>query len=117
MGWDVEILVDQITPRLTTFTARMKQKVAEKMDAVGQDMEDLGKDLAPVRTGDLRDSIKHEVDPGSLSLTFGNAVLYGGFVEFGTSRMAARSHIRPALEANQQKLLDAIVEGVLAAAD
>lgn len=51
--------------------------------------------LAPVDTGTLRDSIRHEVSGGVLWVLVG--VDYGGDVECGTSRMAAQPFLRPAL--------------------
>lgn len=54
-----------------------------------------------VRTGRLRDSItwRPGVDAASPYVDVGSAVVYAPFVELGTSRMAARPYLRPALEA------------------
>ncbi len=38
---------------------------------------------------------------------------YALYVEFGTSRMAAQPFLRPALDANQDKFVDALVTGAL----
>ena len=111
--WGVELRLDEVTPKLRGLTERMKQNIAKQADPVGQEMEDMAKSLAPVRTGRLRDSIYHHVNPEDLTMDFGNNVEYGVFVEFGTRRMAAQPHIRPALDAKQQKLLDAILAGCL----
>lgn len=40
---------------------------------------------------------------------------YAFWVEMGTRRMAAQPFIRPAFDANQRKLLDAVVLGVMIA--
>jgi HK97 gp10 family phage protein len=54
-------------------------------------------DRVPVRTGYLRSTITKIVAAG----TFVVAALapYSGFVEFGTSKMAAQPYMRPAVEA------------------
>lgn len=54
-----------------------------------------------VRTGRLRGSIAWRLgkDARSPYVDIGTAVHYGPFVELGTSRMAARPFLRPALEA------------------
>lgn len=55
-----------------------------------------------VRTGRLRASIRWSI-PGSddrgAFVDIGSNVVYAPFVELGTSRMAARPYLRPALEA------------------
>jgi hypothetical protein len=54
-----------------------------------------------VRTGRLRDSItwRPGIDGLSPYVDVGSAVVYAPYVELGTSRMAARPYLRPALEA------------------
>jgi HK97 gp10 family phage protein len=46
-------------------------------------------------------------------MDFGATADYASFNEFGTRRMAAQPFIRPALDANQQRLLDAMLLGVM----
>lgn len=54
-----------------------------------------------VRTGLLRRSItwRPGLDAESPFVDVGSAVVYAPYVELGTSRMAARPYLRPALEA------------------
>lgn len=54
-----------------------------------------------VRTGRLRGSITWRLGQDTVSpyVEVGSAVTYAPFVEFGTSNMAARPYLRPALEA------------------
>jgi hypothetical protein len=54
-----------------------------------------------VRTGRLRGSITWRLgtDFQGVYADIGSAVLYAPYVELGTSRMAARPYLRPALEA------------------
>lgn len=54
-----------------------------------------------VRTGRLRGSITHRLGEDSEGpfADIGSAVLYAAYVELGTTRMAARPYLKPALEA------------------
>jgi HK97 gp10 family phage protein len=59
---------------------------------------------APVDTGFLRSSITvgkpdgGTLQPGDLAAQVGPEAAYGGFVEFGTSRMGAQPYMTPAAE-------------------
>jgi len=93
----------------------MKQNIIKETDGVGQEMENMAKSIAAVRTGFMRDSIFHDIVESDLGFIFGAKADYSGYVEFGTRFMRAQPFIRPALDANQQKLLDAILHGVMQA--
>lgn len=54
--------------------------------------------LAPVDTGALRNSITYRVQ--GLEAEIGPTVHYGGFVEYGTSRMAPQPYLGPAMDRN-----------------
>lgn len=73
---------------------------------------------APVLTGNLRRSIHHEVVLQTESravATVGTDVEYAGYVEFGTSRMAAQPYLRPAADENTAAI-EAAVSAVIDAA-
>jgi len=112
-GWGVEIVADTFTPMLARASQQMKAEVPAAMEVVGADMKDMARSLARVRTGFMRDSIYVEVDPAALTMNFGASADYSAFNEFGTRRMSAQPFIRPAFDANQQKLLDAMLLGVM----
>jgi len=56
----------------------------------------------PVDTGNLQRNIETEYE--GLSLRVGTQVEYGGYVEGGTSKMAAQPYLRPALDENLRKI-------------
>jgi HK97 gp10 family phage protein len=112
-GWGVEIVADTFTPMLARASQRMRSEVAQQMDGVGADMEELARELVRVRTGFLQSTIYHRVDESTLAMDFGATADYASFNEFGTRRMAAQPFIRPAFDANQQRLLDALLLGVM----
>lgn len=67
------------------------------MDQVGQECVAAARDLAPVDTGKLRDSIDHKVEreDGTWMVHVFFDKFYGLFKEFGTSRLAAVPFLRP----------------------
>ncbi len=74
---------------------------------------------SPVKTGNNRRSIKYEVagmgsnemvDPNKLEAATYSTSGYGGFLETGTYKMAARPYFRPALDKNKDKLIPSIKE-------
>ena len=111
--WGVELLLDSVTPKLRGLADRMRQNIIREADQIGADMETLAKSLAAVRTGEMRDSIFHDIVESNLGFIFGAKAGHSGFVEFGTRFMRAQPFIRPALDANQQRLLDAVLKGVM----
>ena len=60
------------------------------------DIEATAKVNAPVDTGNLMGSITSDIE--ALSAEIGPTASYGGFVEGGTSRMAAQPYMGPAFE-------------------
>ena len=57
---------------------------------------------APVKTGNLRDSITHVVDEEEARV--GTNVDYAPHIEYGTVNMAAQSFLRPALDRNKAQI-------------
>jgi len=110
-NWSVRVVEDTVTPKLQAFVRNIEPDVERELDAIGSEMVDLARSLAPVRTGALRDSIYARAS--GFEMEFGNAVEYGAYVELGTYRMSPRPHIRPALDAFSQRILSAVLQGAL----
>ena len=114
-NWSVKIIADTVTPKLAAFVRNIKPDVEKELDAIGLEMVDLARSLAPVDTGALRDSIYAR--GSGFDLEFGNAVDYGAYQEFGTRFQPGTPHIRPALDAHSQRILEAVLHGALNALD
>lgn len=56
------------------------------LERCGQQAEGYAKDLAPVDTGALRNSISHKVDPSEPAAYIGTNQNYAPYVEFGTGQ-------------------------------
>lgn len=77
----------------------MEQAISNALTASALLVEGQAKDLTPVDTGNLRNSIAHEVEKKEARV--GTNVEYAPFVELGTVKMAAQPYLNPALEANK----------------
>lgn len=58
--------------------------VLRALERCGEQAEGYAKDLAPVDTGNLRNSISHKVDDGELAVYIGTNVSYAPYVELAT---------------------------------
>ena len=106
--------------------------LARKLDAVGKGvrnasteavinvlerMKEDAEALVPYRTGKLWKSIDYEVYqvPSNIGPIVGELTAntdYAQYVEYGTSRMAARPFIRPAYEAHKHELMEEVERSV-----
>ena len=88
-----------------------KAKKTALLDTVVAIANDAIKD-SPILTGNNRRSIRYEVGPnGEVAKNEGEGAVYstsgyGGFLETGTVKMAARPYMKPALDRNIHILLD-----------
>ena len=76
----------------------------------GQMAEAFAKELCPVDTGALRDSIHYTVNEDSFTLSADAP--YAAYVELGTHKPAAQPFLRPALENHVGELTEAIREAL-----
>ena len=80
------------------------------MSKAGAIIEKAAKKNAPVKTGNLRASIGREAYPDHVDV--GTNVEYGVYQEFGTYKMKAHPFLYPALVENEDKIIEAIKDGV-----
>ncbi len=110
-GWGIQIIEDTFTPKLAAASQRLRESVSQELDVAGAEMGDMAKSIVPVDTGFLQSTIYHNVN--DLTLELGATADYAAYVELGTRRMAAQPYIRPAFDANQQRVYEACVLGVM----
>ena len=70
------------------------------LETCGLVAEGYAKKLAPVDTGNLRNSITHTVDDGEPAAYIGTNVEYAPYVCLGTIHMKAQPFLKPAVAAN-----------------
>jgi HK97 gp10 family phage protein len=71
----------------------LQEAVARALERCGMQAESTAKGLCPVDTGNLRNSITHQVDGDTVQI--GTAVEYGVYVECGTGKYAAGGRQTP----------------------
>ena len=78
----------------------MQQAAVRALEKCGLTAEGYAKKLCPVDTGNLRNSITHEVDDGEPAAYIGTNVEYAPYVCLGTIHMKAQPFLKPAVAAN-----------------
>lgn len=66
----------------------LQSAAAQGLEQCGLAAEGYAKKLAPVDTGNLRNSIGHKVDPDGQTVYIGTNAEYAAYVELGTGRYA-----------------------------
>lgn len=94
-----------------TFQVAAAHDFSPQVLAAGKILRDEAKRRAPVRTGFLRSKITTK-KAGKNAADVISAAPYAAYVEFGTSKMAPRAHLRPAIEATMDDMVATIIEGV-----
>lgn len=112
---DVHISYELRNNNTSATKAQVDQIKDIVLEIIGGKVEGYAKDLAPVGTpestgiagylgGSLRNSIRHDVEGDSVNIRAGGVdgiyrvVDYAGYVELGTSKMAAQPFLTPAVE-------------------
>ena len=122
---EIEIVgLRELEDKLSRLDEKLKQALEEALEEIAEKIRDDAKDLAPVDTGSLRESIRVEKEGdlqvsviagggGVINPRTGREVDYAGYVEFGTSRMSPQPYMQPALEKNRDEILRIIERKVL----
>ena len=75
------VTFDDYSPQVL---AEMHDAVLRALERIGEQAEGYAKDLCPVDTGQLRNSITHAVDDGEQAAYIGSNMEYAPYVELGT---------------------------------
>ena len=75
----------------------IKAALLRGLEKCGLTAERFAKKLAPYDTGNLRNSITHEVDDGDPAVYIGTNVEYAPYQELGTINMDANPFLKPAV--------------------
>ena len=105
MHFDVSELRD-LAGDLKKGAAKVEKTAPRVVAKVALDIEATAKVNAPVDTGNLESSITSDVD--GLSAEIGPTAEYGGYVEYGTSKMHAQPYMGPATERHAPAFEDAL---------
>ena len=81
----------------------IKAALLRGLETCGLVAEGYAKKLAPVDTGNLRNSITHEVDDGEPAAYIGTNVEYAPYVCLGTIHMKSQPFLKPAVNDNKDE--------------
>ena len=87
----------QFTDNSKEVSEDIKAALLRGLETCGLVAEGYAKKLAPVDTGNLRNSITHEVDDGDPAAYIGTNVEYAPYVCLGTIHMKAQPFLKPAV--------------------
>lgn len=79
------------------ISENIKAALLRGMEKCGLTAERFAKKLAPYDTGNLRNSITHEVDNGEPAAYIGTNVEYAPYQELGTIHIKAQPFLKPAV--------------------
>ena len=96
--------------RLEGLAETLVPRASAVVRKVAFDTEADAKTLAPVDTGNLRNSITTAVTGDGLTAAVVATASYAPFVELGTSRMAPQPFMGPATDRNKQAFYDAMAQ-------
>lgn len=102
---------EELKKLAVTFQVAAAHDFSPQVLAAGKLLRDEAKRRAPVRTGYLRSNIT-AAKAGRNAADVISAAPYAAYVEYGTSKMAPRAHLRPAIDATMDDMVATIVEGV-----
>lgn len=122
--------LDRLNRRMRAIPPAVKKAVVPALQKSGSELVGAMRNLAPVDTGDLRDSIKYTMpgnrtppysQPGGARIAAENQVLvtagnddvrYPHLVEYGTAHAPAQPFFWPAFRLKRKKLTGRIKRGV-----
>lgn len=116
--------LEQLISKLNNLPEKLEKKVIRAAVRKGAILvRDKAREKAPVKTGTLKKSIKirsNKVANGIISFKIGPTndkkkgtdVFYGRFIEFGTSKMAAKPFMRPALDESETEVLNVVIDNI-----
>lgn len=111
MGFEIDVSeLNALAADLGKIGFRATGKATAVVAKTAHDIEATGKAFAPVDTGNLRNSISASVR--GLNAEIGPTANYGGYVEFGTSRMAPHAYMGPALDRHTPDFVRAMGQAV-----
>ena len=87
----------QFTDNSKEVSDNIKEALLRGLETCGLVAEGYAKKLAPVDTGNLRNSITHDVDDGEPAAYIGTNVEYAPYVCLGTIHMKAQPFLKPAV--------------------
>lgn len=97
-------MTNNYTSHRKEVEAALDKAVVRTLEGIGLFVVQEAQTRSPVKTGNLRGSIHHQVNERDRIVTIGTPVEYAPFVELGTSKSAKQPFLRPAVESNMGRI-------------
>jgi HK97 gp10 family phage protein len=94
--------LDRLNAKLAKLLPAMQEAAVEAIEQGLVEIREDAQQLAPVESGDLRDSIRTEMRGNEGKVVVG--VDYGAFVEMGTYDTEAQPYLYPAYTSNKEQI-------------
>jgi len=107
----MSISVSVDTSKLNALLAKVPGNKNEAVNSAASYVLGEARKLAPYRTGRLKRNSGLTPNAGFINVEFWQP--YGGYVELGTWKMAARPCLKPAVEKGESRLIQLLKEGLL----
>lgn len=116
--------LEDLISKLNSLPEKLEKKVLRAAIRKGANIiRDKARAYVPVDTGELRKSITvsgAKYRKGTIALSIkprknkkrGISVFYGKFIEYGTSKMAAKPFMRPAYDEAEKEVLDVVINDI-----
>lgn len=92
----------EFTDNSKQILSEFEQAATRALTRIGSQAEGYAKDLCPVDTGNLRNSITNAPDLEEKAVYIGTNVEYAADVELGTSKQKAQPYLKPAVADHTQ---------------
>lgn len=96
------------------LSERMRRNIAEELNSGAESAVSLAKQLAPVDTGNMRDSIEQteRASADNLRSVMESPADYSAFVEYGTVNMDAQPFFTPAFESARRQVNNGLLRAL-----
>lgn len=96
------------------LSERMRRNIAEELNSGAESAVSLAKQLAPVATGNMRDSIEQteQANADNLRSVIESPADYSAFVEYGTVNMEAQPFFTPAFESARRQVNNGLLRAL-----
>lgn len=86
----------------------IEKSMSSSLNDAGSRLAGKVSEVAPVDTGELRDSVDYEVDSNKLELIIGAKAKHAPAIELGTSRAPAQPFLEVTVKGNVNDVVDSI---------
>jgi phage protein, HK97 gp10 family len=110
----MSIVIKKTGFNMMALSRRVRESIADELNSGAESCVSLAKQLAPVRTGAMKEAIAQteEATPDRLKVTMESPADYSAFVEYGTVNMEAQPFMTPAFESARRQVNNGLLRAL-----